>query len=76
VQQAVVQWDRQQTKEFFAIMTCELGHQWDFCPVLLPMVISFGNVVVTSSVSVLEQLSVVHAPFKQNKIQYSPHIHG
>jgi hypothetical protein len=29
VQKAVVQWYRQQPKEFFAVTTCQLGHQGD-----------------------------------------------
>jgi hypothetical protein len=31
VQKAVIEWFRQQPKEFFANRICQLVHQWDFC---------------------------------------------
>ena len=40
-------------------------------PLLLPVVISVGSVALLSSVNVLEQVSAVLAPLKQNKIYVS-----
>jgi hypothetical protein len=39
--------------------------------VLLPVVMSVGNVALPSSVSILEQVSVVLPPLKQNKLSVS-----
>jgi len=38
---------------------------------LLPVLISVGNVALPSSVSILEQVSVVLAPLKRNKVHVS-----